>query len=109
MAKPIRLGPAASFAALATLLTGCATSTDKVNSASHFGGQADGDVGLATRALAALSSNNVPAAIDFAERAVAKTPTDAGFRGLLGNACFAGNLVAAYGRLPDRLSQRVAK
>jgi len=95
MAKPIRLGPAASFAALATLLTGCATSTDKVNSASHFGGQADGDVGLATRALAALSSNNVPAAIDFAERAVVKTPTDAGFRGLLGNAYFAGGRFAS--------------
>ena len=40
--------------------------------------------------MAALNSNNVPAAIGFAERAVAKTPNDAGFRALLGNAYFAG-------------------
>ena len=40
--------------------------------------------------MAALNANNVPTAIDFAERAVAKTPNDAGFRALLGNAYFAG-------------------
>ena len=52
--------------------------------------QANGEIGLATRAMAALNSNDVPAAIGFAERAVAKTPNDAGFRALLGNAYFAG-------------------
>jgi len=65
-----------------------------VKAASNFGGSG-GDIGLATRALAALNSNNVPAAIDFAERAVAKTPNDAGFRGLLGNAYFAGGRFAS--------------
>ena len=95
MAKPNRLGTAVPLAALATLLAGCASATDKVNSASHFGGQANGDMGLATRALAALTSNEVPQAIDFAERAVAKTPDDAGFRGLLGNAYFAGGRFAS--------------
>ena len=59
-------------------------------SRTQFGGNQVGDVGLATRALAALNSNNVPMAIDYAERAVAKTPNDAGFRTLLGNAYFAG-------------------
>jgi len=95
MAKPSRLAPAVSFAALATVLTGCATSTDGVKSASYREGKPQGDVGLATRAAAALSANNVPAAIDFAERAVAQTPDDAGFRGLLGNAYFAGGRFAS--------------
>ena len=66
------------------------TGEARFGSATHFGGKADEDVGLATRALAALNSNKVPAAIDLAERAVAKSPTDAGFRALLGNCYFAG-------------------
>ena len=37
----------------------------------------------------------VPTAIDLAERAVAKTPDDAGFRALLGNAYFAGGRFAS--------------
>jgi Flp pilus assembly protein TadD len=40
--------------------------------------------------MAALNSNDVPTAIDFAQKAVAKTPNDAGFRALLGSAYFAG-------------------
>jgi tetratricopeptide (TPR) repeat protein len=40
--------------------------------------------------MAALNSNDVPTAISFAERAVQRTPNDAGFRALLGNAYFAG-------------------
>jgi Flp pilus assembly protein TadD len=54
-----------------------------------------GEVGLATRAVAALNSNEIPLAIDFAERAVARTPSDAGFRALLGNAYFAGGRFAS--------------
>src|SRR3954454_22175961 len=105
MAKPSRIGSAVPLAALASLLAGCATSSDRVNSASHFGGKADGDVGLATRALAALNSNNVPVAIDLAERAVAKTPTDAGMRALLGNAYFAGGRFrSAEGAFKDSLT-----
>jgi len=95
MAKPSRLAPAVSFAALATVLTGCATSADKVHSASYREGKPQGDVGLATLAAAALNANDIPTAIDFAERAVAKTPDDAGFRGLLGNAYFAGGRFAS--------------
>ena len=95
MSKPFRLASAVSFAFLAPMLGGCATSDDRVASASSVGGNADGEVGLATRALAALNANNAPVAIDFAERAVARTPSDAGFRTLLGNAYFAGGRFAS--------------
>jgi len=86
MSKPFRFGSAISFVALATAIAGCAV-PQKVTG---FGGKANGNVGLATRALMALNANDVPTAIDFAERAVEKTPGDAGFRALLGNAYFAG-------------------
>lgn len=105
MAKPSRIGSAVSFAALATVLGGCAASSDKVQTASYQKGKPDGDVGLATRAMAALSANDVPRAIDFAERAVAKTPSDAGFRALLGNAYFAaGRFASAEAAYKDALS-----
>lgn len=89
MITSLRSTTAASLVVLASMVAGCATSTTRVSGA-QFGGKADVNVGLATKALAALNSNNVPVAIDFAERAVAKTPNDAGFRTLLGNAYFAG-------------------
>ena len=89
MNRPVRTTSAVSFVALASMIAGCASPQGHVAAASHFGGKADVDVGLATRAMAALNSNNVPMAIDFAERAVGKTPNDAGFRALLGNAYFA--------------------
>jgi Flp pilus assembly protein TadD len=89
MNQPLRTSSAASIIVLASMIVGCAAPQSHVGGA-QFGGKADVNVGLATRALAALNSNNVPAAIDLAERAVAKTPNDAGFRALLGNAYFAG-------------------
>ena len=89
MHKPLRNTSAASLVVLATMIAGCATPQTRVVGA-QFGGKATVEIGLATRALAALNSNNVPMAIELAERAVAKTPTDAGFRALLGNAYFAG-------------------
>jgi len=70
------------------MVGGCATSQSRVGT--DFGGKARGEIGLATRAMAALNANDVPAAITLAERAVQKTPNDAGFRALLGNAYFAG-------------------
>jgi Flp pilus assembly protein TadD len=90
MTQPLRFSSAASLIVLGSMIAGCAAPQARVGSATHFGGKADENVGLATRALAALNSNNVPEAIQFAERAVAKTPNDAGFRALLGNAYFAG-------------------
>ena len=90
MNQPLRTTSAASLVAIATMIAGCAAPHARISSATHFGGKANVDVGLATHALAALNSNNVPMAIDFGERAVAKSPNDAGFRALLGNAYFAG-------------------
>jgi D-alanyl-D-alanine carboxypeptidase len=90
MNQQLRTGSAASLVVLASMLAGCAAPQAHVGAATYFGGKSGGDVGLATRALAALNSNNVPEAINLAERAVAKSPNDAGFRALLGNAYFAG-------------------
>src|SRR5690348_10863899 len=89
MNTSLRSTTAASLVVLASVVAGCAAPQSRL-SGMHFGGKADVNTGLATRALAALNSNNVPIAIDLAERAVAKTPNDAGFRTLLGNAYFAG-------------------
>lgn len=103
MSKATRFGSAISFIALASVLASCAAPQARVSSG--FGGKADGDVGLATRALAALNSNDIPTAISLAERAVEKTPNDAGFRGLLGNAYFAaGRFWSAEAAYKDSLS-----
>ena len=102
MSKPIRFGSAVSFVALATMMAGCAAPQQHASSVS---GQASEDIGLATRAVAAMSANNFPAAIDFAERAVAKTPGDAGVRALLGSAYFAaGRFASAEAAYKDSLS-----
>src|SRR5436305_11321238 len=89
MNKPLRSSSAASIVVLASILAGCAASQANGGESLGMGGQV-GDVGLATRALDALNSNKVPLAIQLAEQAVAKAPSDAGFRALLGNAYFAG-------------------
>jgi D-alanyl-D-alanine carboxypeptidase len=103
MSKPLRLGSAISLVAVASIIGGCAAPQSRV--ATGFGGKANGEIGLATRAMAALNSNDVPAAIGFAERAVAKTPNDAGFRALLGNAYFAGGrFQSAEGAYRDSLT-----
>ena len=94
-----------SAAVIAAMLAGCAsTSSNKVVS-KGFGGRSSSDLGLATRALAALGSNNVGEAIALAERAVDKTPSDAGFRTLLGNSYFAaGRFRSAEQAYKDALS-----
>jgi Flp pilus assembly protein TadD len=101
MTTPLRFGPAASAIVLASMIAGCATPQTKTS----FGGKADENVGLATRAMAALNANQLPTAIDLAERAVAQTPDDAGFRALLGNAYFAaGRFVSAEAAYKDALT-----
>jgi D-alanyl-D-alanine carboxypeptidase len=101
MSRPLRFGSAASAVVLATMIAGCAAPQVKTS----FGGPADEDVGVATRALAAMNSNNLPLAIDLAERAVAKSPNDAGFRALLGNAYFAsGRFHSAESAYKDSLT-----
>ena len=93
MSKPFRFGSAVSLAALASAIAGCAPRRQREHRPSAA--RPDGDVGLATRALAALNANDFPTAIELAERAVDKTPDDAGFRRLLGNAYFAGGRFAS--------------
>jgi Flp pilus assembly protein TadD len=101
MAKPSRFAAAASSVVLASLLAGCASSSNRVASVSAR----SGDAGLATRALAALNANDLSAAVDFAERAVERTPDDAGFRGLLGNTYFAaGRFASAEAAYRDSLA-----
>jgi len=101
-----RLHTAVSALALASMLSGCAS----VGAGSRNARVSDYrnrnvDTGLATRAIAALNANDVAGAIDLAERAVAKTPTDAGFRTLLGNAYFAaGRFASAEQAFKDSLS-----
>jgi D-alanyl-D-alanine carboxypeptidase len=103
MSRAFSFGSTISILAAASVMAGCAAPQSRV--ATGFGGQANGEIGLATRAMAALNSNDVPAAIGFAERAVAKTPNDAGFRALLGNAYFAGGrFQSAEGAYRDSLT-----
>lgn len=101
MSKPHRFGSAASVVVLASTLVGCAAAQEKTG----FGGRTGDNVGLATRALMALNSNDTATAIDFAERAVENTPDDAGFRAILGNAYFkAGRFVSAEAAYKDSLT-----
>ena len=105
MLTPFRLGSAISLVAVVTTIAGCAAPQHHAGSASSFGGRANGEVGLATRALAALAANDPATAISFAEKAVDKTPDDAGFRALLGNAYFAaGRFASAESAYKDALS-----
>lgn len=104
MSKPFSFGSAISIVAVASMIAGCAAPQRHASSASRLG-KADGDIGLATRALAALSANDPTAAIGFAERAVEKTPNDVALRALLGNAYFAGGRFAsAEAAFKDALS-----
>jgi D-alanyl-D-alanine carboxypeptidase len=104
MSKPLRFGSALSAIALASVLAGCATPAGR--SASIFkGSDKQGDIGLAMRALAALNAEDFATAVNFAERAVEKSPNDAGFRALLGNAYFgSGRFASAEGAYRDSLA-----
>jgi len=102
MSKPFRFGSAISLVALATVIAGCSAPQHHASSAS---GQPSGEVGLATRALAALASNDPVTAIGFAEKAVERTPGDATIRSLLGSAYFAaGRFASAETAFRDSLS-----
>jgi Flp pilus assembly protein TadD len=97
----IRSSRTVSAFLLASILAGCATPQQKTG----FGGRTDADLGAATKALLALNANDTATAIDFAEKAVAKNPDDAGFRALLGNAYFkAGRFASAEAAYKDALT-----
>jgi D-alanyl-D-alanine carboxypeptidase len=104
MSKPLRFGSALSAIAMASVIAGCATPAGR--SASIFkGSDKQGEIGLAMRALAALNDNDYATAVNLAERAVEKSPNDAGFRALLGNTYFgSGRFASAEGAYRDSLA-----
>jgi Flp pilus assembly protein TadD len=105
MTKLLRAGVGLSALAFAVAITGCAGTGKKVSLGAFGGKLAETEVGLATRAQAALQSGDFAAAVRFAERAVEKTPNDAGFRTLLGNAYLgAGRFASAEAAYRDSLS-----
>nr|WP_314445449.1 tetratricopeptide repeat protein [uncultured Sphingomonas sp.] len=93
---------AASSIVMAVALTGCALGSKP----RHFGGLAENsNIGVALRAHAALEQGDAATAIGFAERAVEKSPTDAAFRTLLGNAYLAaGRFRSAEAAFADALA-----
>ncbi len=94
MIGPKSIRTAASTLAIAAVLSGCAVGQQ--HRGSMFGQKvADENIGLATRAQSALASGDLKAAVELAERAVEKTPNDAGFRALLGNCYFAAGRFAS--------------
>lgn len=107
MSKSHRLGTALTAASALAIVTACAgPGHTGPRSASIFGGKVDSsNIALATRAQAALASNDIENAVSLAERAVENTPTDAGFRALLGN-CYlaAGRFSSAEAAYRDSLS-----
>ena len=106
MSPRSRLHTAISALALASMLSACAGvgASNRPTRASDYRNKSI-DTALATRALAALNANDPAGAIVLAERAVAKTPKDAGFRTLLGNAYFAaGRFASAEQSFKDSLS-----
>ncbi|MBW0145263.1 SPOR domain-containing protein [Sphingomicrobium clamense] len=86
-----KIGTAISAIALAGAMGACSyPGSDATKGASIFGGKVDHEnIGVATRAQAALVQGDTQAAIQLAEKAVENSPRDAGFRALLGNAYFA--------------------
>jgi Flp pilus assembly protein TadD len=107
MANPMSFGTALTAVGLVGMLAGCATSANQsATRASIFGDKVDSsNIGLATRAAAALEKGDSATAISLAERAVANTANDAGFRALLGNAYFAaGRFASAEAAYRDSLT-----
>lgn len=96
MTKSNRLGTALTAVSMVAVVAACSAPGSRPRSASIFGGKVDSaNIGLATRAQAALTSGDAQSAISLAERAVENTPKDAGFRALLGNCYLAGGRFAS--------------
>lgn len=107
MTKQNRLGAALAAVSLAAIVTACAgPGSSKPRSASIFGSKVDkSNIGIATRAQAALAANDLQTAVSLAERAVDNSPRDAGFRALLGNCYLAsGRFASAESAYRDSLS-----
>lgn len=96
MARSIPIGTALAALGVMGLLSACATPGSRLAAGSAVSDKAGkSNVGLASRAIAALEKGDFASAVDFAERAVEHAPTSAQFRALLGNAYFAGGRFAS--------------
>ena len=104
MSSSLRFGSTLSMLAVAAVLSSCASPTARKASI-YDGNLKSSNLALATRAQAALAANDYATAVDLSERAVEKSPNDAGFRALLGNAYFAsGRFASAEAAYKDALS-----
>lgn len=92
----------ASTIVMAVVMSGCTMGGGK----KHFGGLAENNnIGTALKAQAALEQGDTATAIAFAERAVERSPSDAVFRSLLGNAYLsAGRFRSAEAAFADALA-----
>ena len=104
MSKPFQWGQALTALGLVTALGACSGKMAGTNSASSH--RIDpSKVGLATRAQAALATNDLVEALAFAESAVEYRPQDAAFRALLGNVYLAsGRFASAEATYRDSLT-----
>ena len=106
MTKSNRLGTTLTAVSLIAVASACAGPGNRVGTASMFGGKVNsGELPLATKAQMALATNDVASAVPLAEKAVERSPQDAGFRALLGN-CYlaAGRFASAEAAFRDSLS-----
>lgn len=96
MSKPNQWGQALTAIGLVTALAACSTGSSRTESASSPGARIDpSKIGLATRAQAALASNDFATALTLAESAVEYRPQEASFRALLGNVYLASGRFAS--------------
>ena len=107
MVKPIRISAALTAIGLVSALAACSTPGAKhaMTGNTLFGKVDSANIGLATKAQMALAVNDIATATSLAERAVEHSPSDAGFRALLGN-CYlaAGRFGSAEQAFSDSLS-----
>ena len=107
MVKPIRISATLTAIGLVSALAACSTPGSKqaMTGNTLFGKVDSANIGLATKAQMALAVNDIATATSLAERAVEHSPSDAGFRALLGN-CYlaAGRFGSAEQAFSDSLS-----
>ena len=107
MVKPIRIRATLTAIGQVSALAACSTPGAKhaMTGNTLFGKVDSANIGLATKAQMALAVNDIATATSLAERAVEHSPSDAGFRALLGN-CYlaAGRFGSAEQAFSDSLS-----
>ena len=106
MATAMKIGTAMTALGMIGMISACASPGAMANRSNSASATASSEnVGLASRALAALEAGDHATAISLAERAVEFKPEDAMFRAILGNAYFgAGRFASAETAYQDSLA-----